>query len=226
MSLVATLSRFAFRMKYSGKRTQLSENFDFTNSKDYWEQRYSVGGNSGSGSYGLLAEYKAQYISNLIESEAIHSVIEFGCGDGNQLNLISYKSYRGLDVSNSAISICREKYLNKSNYSFDLVKNFAGEQYDLSLSLDVIYHLVEDTTFENHMRDLFRSSAKFVLIYSSDFNSSGEGHVLHRNFSKWIFENAPGFELVSSEENPFREKVPSRRKRPQSSANFYLFKRI
>ena len=47
---------------------------------------------------------------------------------------------------------------------FDKVKdkNF----FDLSLSLDVIYHLVEDRVFDLHMKTLFYSS-KYVIIFST-----------------------------------------------------------
>ena len=39
---------------------------------------------------------------------------------------------------------------------------------DLSLSLDVIYHLVEDDVFEYYMRTLFEASNGYVIIYASD----------------------------------------------------------
>ena len=55
------------------------------NSMDYWNERYSSGGNSGTGSYGELAFYKADFINKFIDANQILSVVEFGCGDGNQL---------------------------------------------------------------------------------------------------------------------------------------------
>ena len=33
----------------------------FQNSDDYWKNRYDDGGNSGGGSYGILAEFKAVF---------------------------------------------------------------------------------------------------------------------------------------------------------------------
>jgi hypothetical protein len=52
---------------------------------DYWENRYKNGGNSGEGSYALKAEYKANVLNNYIQKLNIKSIIEFGCGDGNNL---------------------------------------------------------------------------------------------------------------------------------------------
>ncbi|MGD9858413.1 MAG: hypothetical protein AB7U20_26025 [Planctomycetaceae bacterium] len=59
----------------------------FTGSSDYWVRRYRKGRNSGGGSYGRLAEFKAQVLNDLVREHRIQTVIEFGCGDGNQLAL-------------------------------------------------------------------------------------------------------------------------------------------
>ena len=69
----------------------------------FWEDNYSSGDNSGPGSYGKLAEFKAKVINNLIKKYSIKTVIEFGVGDGNQLTLMNYENYLGLDVSKTAI---------------------------------------------------------------------------------------------------------------------------
>ncbi len=65
----------------------------FPGSDKYWEQRYAVGGNSGVGSYGKFANFKAEVINKFVREHKIKSVIEFGCGDGNQLKLANYPSY-------------------------------------------------------------------------------------------------------------------------------------
>ena len=75
------------------------------NSKNYWEEHYQAGGNSGSGSYGRLASFKALIINEFVSENQISSVIEFGCGDGNQLALANYPEYVGLDVSPTTIKI-------------------------------------------------------------------------------------------------------------------------
>jgi hypothetical protein len=41
----------------------------FPDSATYWEQRYARGWNSGVGSYGRLAEFKAQVLNNFCSSE-------------------------------------------------------------------------------------------------------------------------------------------------------------
>lgn len=82
----------------------------FPGSSWYWEERYRQGGTSGSGSFGRLAEFKAETLNGYVARMAIQSVIEFGCGDGAQLDLARYPRYVGVDVAESSISACRSLF--------------------------------------------------------------------------------------------------------------------
>lgn len=68
----------------------LVKNTSIATSTDYWESRYATGGTSGPGSSGKLAEFKAEVLNSFVRRDNVLSVIEFGCGDGNQLSLASY----------------------------------------------------------------------------------------------------------------------------------------
>ena len=138
-------------------------------SAKYWQNRYLTGKTSGSGSYNRLSHFKAKIINDFVKDNYIKSVIEFGCGDGNQLLLAEYPSYIGYDVAMEAIHICKDKFSTDPSKRFVWSgdKNFVCTQKaDLVLSLDVIYHLVEDEVYEKYMRQLFESSNKYVCIYS------------------------------------------------------------
>ena len=74
----------------------------FRHSAQYWDDRYRLAGNSGAGSYGRLADFKANVLNEFVAREKIASVVEFGCGDGNQLSLSRYPRYTGFDVSEHA----------------------------------------------------------------------------------------------------------------------------
>lgn len=50
----------------------------FRRSDQYWEDRYRRGGNSGSGSYGRLAAFKAEVLNEFVASHAISEMVEFG----------------------------------------------------------------------------------------------------------------------------------------------------
>ena len=79
-------------------------------SKKYWETRYSKGGDSGGGSYGQLAEFKAHIINQFVKKNDIKTIIEWGCGDGNQLTYMNYPDYIGFDVSKTVVFNCFEKF--------------------------------------------------------------------------------------------------------------------
>jgi hypothetical protein len=61
--------------------------FFFSDSITWWEKRYISGGNSGQGSYGVLAEFKAETVNQFVGEFEVKSLVEFGCGDGSQLSL-------------------------------------------------------------------------------------------------------------------------------------------
>ena len=62
------------------------------------------------GSYGHAAQAKTDFLNAFIGQNAIQSVVEFGCGDGNQLSSAEYPRYVGLDVSKTAIGMCRRRF--------------------------------------------------------------------------------------------------------------------
>ncbi|RYZ62585.1 MAG: hypothetical protein EOO14_01885 [Chitinophagaceae bacterium] len=179
----------------------------FTDAAAYWENRYQKGGNSGVGSYAHLAAYKADVINRFVREKGIRTVIEFGTGDGNQLLFFDLPFYSGYDVSKTAIANCRQQYKNDPSKQFALMDSYGGEQADLSLSLDVIYHLTEDPVYDQYMATLFSSSKKYVLIYSNNTDDNSypgkAAHVKNRRFTDWVEKHAPLFRLRKHLPNKF-----------------------
>ena len=197
----------------------------FPGSAAYWEERYASGGNSGVGSDALFAQFKAETLNAFVAAHHVRTVIDFGCGDGNQLKLAKYPKYLGFDVSSSAISRCREMFKSDPHKSFRLMSEYNGEKADLAISLDVIYHLVEDRIFEHYMQRLFEASNRYVIIYASDTddNRGFEGtHVRHRNFTAWLQTNLPRWKLVEHVPNryPYRGDY-----RTGSFADFFVYQK-
>jgi hypothetical protein len=195
----------------------------FGGSTDYWEQRYAEGGNSGAGSYNRLAEFKADFLNEFVARNDVQSVIEFGSGDGAQLELARYPSYVGVDVSRTAIDATRKRFARDRSKRFLHTAEVASDlRAELSLSLDVIYHLVEDATFETHMTSLFSASSRFVVIYASNKDErAAVPHVRHRRFTDWVASRRPDFTLKERVPNayPFDELDPDN----TSFADFYVF---
>lgn len=181
----------------------------FPGSKQYWINRYNTGINSGPGSYNKLGKFKAEIINDFVKKHNISTIIEFGCGDGNQLSYAQYPFYLGFDISNKALEICKERFKEDSAKTFKLMEEYAGEKADLTLSLDVIYHLIEDHIYDAYMERLFDAAKRFVIIYSSNKNENTPDqpqHILHRKFSSWVDQKMPKWELIHYIPNrfPFR----------------------
>jgi SAM-dependent methyltransferase len=187
----------------------LRQRLDFTGSADFWERRYARGGTSGSGSYGTLAHGKADFLNAFVQSNNVQSVIEFGCGDGNQLSLAKYPSYVGLDVSRTALGLCKRRFAedpDKSFFFYDsscFVDHTGLFKADLALSLDVIYHLIEDSIFEEYMAHLFGAGNRFAIVYTTnEITPAGAPHVRHRRFSSWVDNNCPQWRLKEVTDGP------------------------
>lgn len=175
---------------------------------EYWEYRYLTGGNSGEGSLGEAAERKAKFVNDLVKVEKISSVIDWGCGDGNQLALLEIEGYLGVEVSPTAIRECIDKFGDR--HAFLLwqphLAQLGAPLCDLALSMDVIFHLTTEDGFLDYWERLFDSSSRLVLVHATNYDSPANGHVRHwkhttRAPSDWTLEysdsdpHEPGFYL-------------------------------
>lgn len=197
----------------------------FSGSGDYWKQRYKSGGTSGAGSYDKLAAFKAEVLNSFVIDKQISTIVEYGCGDGNQLRLSEYPAYIGFDVSLEATSQCKSIFAKDGTKTFKLMDEYANETAQLTLSLDVIYHLIEDDVFGVYMKRLFASSEKFVIIYSSNTDKQAKlqaAHIRHRNFSEWI---------KGKSEWKLKQHIPNKYPytgddQEESFADFYIYEKV
>ena len=210
-------------MKLNYAVRQLMLGLTSRSSADYWRRRYRAGLNSGPGSYGELARFKADVLNAFVREHSIGTVIEFGCGDGNQLALADYPRYLGLDVSGEAIDLCAKRFASDPSKSFlwyDPPRTVNLEAFvvgDLALSLDVIYHLLEDDIYDRYLQALFASARRFVIIYSSNSATpQAAWHVKNRVFLDDVEVRIPEFRLIRVVKNPHPE---------QTFADFYMFER-
>mgnify|MGYP003481641806 CR=1 FL=1 len=170
----------------------------FRNSEDYWLRRYRFGGHSGAGSRGAEAEFKAAFVNTLCQELQLDTLAELGCGDGQNAQLLRVGRYLGLDISPRALSLAAGRCRDRAGFDFALIRGLdtsgvrgrvaerLGELPSLTLSMDVIFHLVEDEVFRRYLDTLFASSRKYVAIYSTDHDETGAAHVRHRHFTPQI----------------------------------------
>jgi hypothetical protein len=78
------------------------------------------------------------------------------------------------------------------------------------MSLDVLFHLVEEDIFDAYMRHLFCAADRFVAIYASDEDQPRRAaHVRHRAYSPWVAKNMPGWDRIEAVENPLMNSEDS-----------------
>jgi SAM-dependent methyltransferase len=204
----------------------------FGGSGDYWERHYAREGSSGPGSAGHLAAFKADFLNEFVARYQIQSVVEFGCGDGNQLALGRYPRYVGLDVSETALSLCEQRFRGDRTKEFRHYIPNAFEPREVSselgLSLDVIYHLVEDDVYTAYLAHLFAASSRYVVLYTSDadrltMREIRAAHVRHRPVVRDIADRFPGWRLEQRVPNRYEYDGDVSR---TSFSDFYVYKAI
>lgn len=181
----------------------------FSGSGDYWRDRYRFGGDSGAGSGGESARHKADVINAFVAAHGIESVVEFGCGDGRQLQLADFPKYTGYDISSEAVERCRKLFANDGTKRFELIDSYDGTRSDLAISFDVLFHLVEDSVYCDYLDRLFSAADKYVGIHSSDdeWTSRTLPHVRHRPVSRDVAARITGFEKIEYQ-SPGIEPLP------------------
>jgi SAM-dependent methyltransferase len=181
----------------------------FKSTANYWENRYASGGNSGAGSYGRQAEWKAEIVNGWVAELGVTSVVDLGCGDGNQLSLAKYPRYLGLDPSSTAVRGCIERFRDDETKSFlaydpaTLADPAGWLRADLALSMEVIFHLIEDEIFADYMTRLFDSAERYVVVCNNA--TSGDeraAHERHRDFTKWVDAERPQWKLEKRVDPP------------------------
>ena len=195
-------------------------------SLEYWRNRYAVGQNSGAGSYGEMAQFKADTLNSFLTRMAIESCIEFGCGDGNQLDLLKIPKYLGLDVAPGAIDLCTAKFDSDVSKSFAVYlpahfTNRAFLEADLTLSMDVILHLIEEDAFQSYMENLFTASTRYVAIFTTATDIQPGKMAVHnffRDHRSWISNNVPQFKETEVVLAPQKLKYPE-------GTGFYFYSR-
>lgn len=210
-------------MKWLGKWLPL---LNFRGSGDYWRQRYRLGGDSGEGSGGVWADYKAQVLNAFVSRNGVTDIVEFGCGDGRQLELAEYPRYLGLDISADAVALCRQRFADDATKQFALLDEYVGQTADLTLSLDVLFHLVEDEVYFDYLDRLFGAGRRFVIVYATSAVSASKTlrHVRHRPVEVDIAARYPSFARMDEYEATL--PAPPKEQGEGGYTRFFMYQRV
>lgn len=176
---------------------------------DYWNERYKRGGNSGEGSRGKFADYKSKVLREFIESHKIETITDLGCGDAYNFDLVNFTGkYRGYDISKFVVDMNNLNKI-KSNFNYYVLEKETDYNSvvisQLSMSMDVIMHLVNNYDFDLYMNTLFNSSSQFVAIFNTSTNeqiSNMSWHNFYRNEGDWVLRNRTNWVIISEEIPP------------------------
>ena len=199
MRIYRKIIRELFRSKITKK---------FINSSQYWEDRYYYGGNSGSGSYYKNAAEKADYLNAKIDQFDIDTIVDIGCGDGNNLKLFKIQNYYGFDVSKTIISQNKREFKNDRSKQFLIIdenfdKNLSNIRNQknikkiICVSFDVIGHLVEDEIYDNQLKSFDLVNPDYLIISNFDVEREYDlsvPHIKGRNYSRDLLNR--GWKLV------------------------------
>ncbi|MDR1312435.1 MAG: FkbM family methyltransferase [Deltaproteobacteria bacterium] len=196
--------------------------------RDFWNERYTQGIGAGSGSYGALADYKAEIVNAFARDHGVESAVDLGCGDGYQAGLLKFYRYTGLDISEAGARKCMDAFLDNTSARIEIY-NPDGPPVpaaEIALSMDVAYCIAEDDLFDRHMEGLFGAAERFVLVYSTN-TDSGNGvspNFRNRRFTDWVAAKRPGWTLAGFLPNRY-PLWPGAKQPDRSPCSFYFFSR-
>jgi hypothetical protein len=89
--------------------------------------------------------------------------------------------------------------VNKKFLVYDYLK-YDNKYAELVMSIDVIYHIIENDVYDKYISDMINSSNKYILIYSTNWeDDKWSGHVRHRKFLDKITEHCVLLETIENE---------------------------
>jgi hypothetical protein len=135
---------------------------------EYWDEYYRAGGTSGEGSVGRYGKWKWGIIESYIGK--IDNVVDIGCGDlsfwyGRQCN-----RYFGLDISST---IVKRNMRKRPSWKFQVgraeffVQGVSGE---IVLCLDMLFHIMDDMSFVEILKNLCQYSRRWIFIFTWNRN--------------------------------------------------------
>jgi len=112
-------------------------------------------------------------IKKAVKDLNISSVLEVGCGFGNNLKSFDNVEATGVDISDYAIKIAKQRFPNFRFLIGNALKIPLQESFDLVLTSAVLEHIKPDLV-KSAMEELFRLSKKYILNIEAYDNTEHE----------------------------------------------------
>jgi SAM-dependent methyltransferase len=131
--------------------------------KQYYEQYWDSGLSGWSPAGVTISPFEERLLTRFIPRNS--RVLDFGCGDGSHASsfLLSNEcSYVGVDVSATAVAMCRRKGLEATEYSPEAPLPFGGDSFNSVLSFEVFEHLFDPQEALKDIRRVLRSGGYLI----------------------------------------------------------------
>ena len=165
----------------------------------FWNNRYKnypqLG--SGVGSRGEILDYKRRLLKYVTFPFIDSKVLDVGCGDLELTKTMKFNNYLGIDISNEALELCRQK---RPDWEFkNLPISNLNDVFDLVICFDVLIHQSNNKDFENLINEICNKSQKRVLIgayatepeFGSDityyYHNFIDSIKKHKNFTEFCY---------------------------------------
>jgi SAM-dependent methyltransferase len=144
-------------------------------------------------------------INHLLTGVDNANIVDIGCGTGaNIASLMDRYSCVGVDLSQDAVSLARERYAGAAfiqSSSFDDLPEGTLEGADLVLLMDVIEHVADDFEFVSDLLRRMKPGAWLLITVPADMalwspHDTGQGH--YRRYDRHRFTQVwQGIDAVS-----------------------------
>lgn len=146
----------------------------------FWDFRYKYHAELGSGigSRGATLEYKKNVLAPYLAMHIDDRVLDIGCGDLELLAEVSFSNYTGLDLSEEAINLCRQKRPDWQFIMGSLQSLANGDAYDLVLCLDVLIHMPNIEIYTETVRMIVSLCRSHLIASGYNVRPSFESHMV------------------------------------------------
>ena len=149
-----------------------------------------------------VERFRVNFLNRFIRQNNVGELIQFGCGDGKLPQRLKVAAYTGVDTAAVILAQCCRGAGPGRQFLAD-EELPAAATTDLALSVDAIPRLVADTEFNAHIRRLFDTARRHVIVQGGDAWPAWAAATPTRRLTAHVARFFPGWRLAAHIPAPF-----------------------